>query len=317
MVSVVTEVEYVPLFGAGLTKDEVIELNGELEELLTALGLDSSRYFYRPLDEYRSPVDLYEEIGQKLDEDGQDVDLSETLATRLGDDHPLVVELRRREALGDVRVLDEFVKSGLGPENAEKVYKKTPNDFRTPLEYYSYLQDRAKENGLNLVPLIKAKLGAEHPLLKALGGDILDENIGWHSMKSSKSFGSRKIEPAEGAAPEEATPPEEATAPEETPKEETEKKEPKVLGVIENTEPNVPEEKEKVGLEEQPDSEKEQMVKEDDPGSENKPEIANVPEAGPPKADIIKERDFTPGRDETAPVRAPCGCRFKNCFGMR
>lgn len=44
---VVTEVEYVPLFGSGLTKDEVIELNGELEELLTELGVDPSRYFNR------------------------------------------------------------------------------------------------------------------------------------------------------------------------------------------------------------------------------------------------------------------------------
>lgn len=78
----------------------------------------------RPLDEYAAPVDLYEELSHKLDEDGHDIDLSETLATRLGDDHPLVIELRRREALGDVRVLDDFIKSGLGPENAEKVYVK-------------------------------------------------------------------------------------------------------------------------------------------------------------------------------------------------
>ena len=78
----------------------------------------------RNLDDYQSPADFYESLASRLENDGHDVDISETLSTSLGDDHQLVVELRRREALEDVRRLDEFLKTGIGEENAEKVFVK-------------------------------------------------------------------------------------------------------------------------------------------------------------------------------------------------
>lgn len=78
----------------------------------------------RPLDDYAAPVDVYEDLIHRLEEDGQEVDVTETMSTRLGDDHPLVVELRRREALADVKLLDGFIKEGLGSELAAIVYKK-------------------------------------------------------------------------------------------------------------------------------------------------------------------------------------------------
>ena len=78
----------------------------------------------RPLDDFDSPADFYEDLSGRLEGDTQEVDVTETLATRLGDDHPLVVELRRREALADVKVLDEYIKGELGPEKAATIYKK-------------------------------------------------------------------------------------------------------------------------------------------------------------------------------------------------
>lgn len=76
----------------------------------------------RGLDGYHSTIELYEDLSHRLENDGYDIDISETLATKLGDDHPLVVELRRREALEDVRRLNEFLKSGVGEEKAARVF---------------------------------------------------------------------------------------------------------------------------------------------------------------------------------------------------
>lgn len=177
------ETVVVPLFGAGLTKEEVLDLNDELKDLLTDMGLDGDRYFNRSLDDYRTPADFYEDLSKRLENDGHDVDISETLSTRLGDDHPLVVELRRREALEDVRKLDELLGNGIGEENAAKVFVKHPEDYRSPLEYYQNLQTLAKKRGLDLVPLMTRILGPDHPLPRALGGEVPKEAIGWQSIK--------------------------------------------------------------------------------------------------------------------------------------
>jgi len=184
------EVSYVevPVWGQELTKDEVEELNEEFTELLTAMEIDASKYFNRPLDDYAAPVDVYEDLIHRLEEDGQEVDVTETMSTRLGDDHPLVVELRRREALADVKLLDNIIKEGLGQEQAAIVYKKVPDEFHTPLEYYKELQAGAEANGLDLVPVLEAKLGKMHPLPMALRGDGEAAKAGWTSMKKSLSF---------------------------------------------------------------------------------------------------------------------------------
>lgn len=41
------ETVFVPLFGSGLTREEVLDLNTELAELLEALDIDSDKYFGR------------------------------------------------------------------------------------------------------------------------------------------------------------------------------------------------------------------------------------------------------------------------------
>ncbi|CAD7698252.1 unnamed protein product, partial [Ostreobium quekettii] len=177
-----------PVWGQALTKPEVGELNDELSELFTELGIDPTKYFNRPLDDFDSPADFYEELSGRLEGDTQDVDVTETLATRLGDDHPLVVELRRREALADVKVLDEYIKGELGPEKAAIVYKKVPDEFRTPLDYYKELQGVAKAHEMDLVPIIEAKLGKTHPLPLALRGDGIAAKARWQSIKKVLSF---------------------------------------------------------------------------------------------------------------------------------
>ncbi|CAD7697426.1 unnamed protein product, partial [Ostreobium quekettii] len=89
-------------------------------------------------------------LSGRLEGDASEVDVTASLATRLGDDHPLVIELRRRVALEDVQVLDEYIKGELGPEKAAIIYTKVPDEFHTPLEYYKELQAWAEVNGLDV-----------------------------------------------------------------------------------------------------------------------------------------------------------------------
>ena len=77
---------------------------------------------HRPLDDFPTLADFYEELGANLSKDGCDLDVSETLATRLGDDAAIVVELRRREHLEDVRKLDSFIKESLGEAMSTKIF---------------------------------------------------------------------------------------------------------------------------------------------------------------------------------------------------
>lgn len=131
-------------------------------------------------------------------------------------------------------------------------------------------------------------------------------SFGWDSMRKPRSFEHRSSKKSNDAA-----------TPEETPKEEAESKTPVPLPVMTDNMPSVPEEKKEVLDVKEPDSEKEKMVKAEDPGSENKPEAANVQESVPPKAGNGKSPDSLPVHDERDPVAGPCGCAFRNCFGMR
>ncbi|CAD7699757.1 unnamed protein product [Ostreobium quekettii] len=174
-----------PVWGQKLAKGKVEELNDEVEELIKEVGFDPTKYFNRSLGDFDSPADFYEDLSDRLEGDAQDVDITEYLADRLGDEHPLVVELRRREALEDVDLLDDFIKDQLGPEKAAVVYEKVPDEFHVPLEYYKELQARGKAGGFDLVPAIEAKLGKAHPLPLALRGDASAARARWPPLKKA------------------------------------------------------------------------------------------------------------------------------------
>ncbi|CAD7695765.1 unnamed protein product [Ostreobium quekettii] len=65
---------------------------------------------------------------------------------------------------------------------------RVPDDFHTPLDYYKELQAGAKANGLDLVPVIEAKLGKTHPLPMALRGDTEAAKANWQSMRKALTF---------------------------------------------------------------------------------------------------------------------------------
>lgn len=165
------------------TKADADDLNKELAELLADLGLESNKYFNRPLDDFPTLADFYEQLGVSLGKDGCDLDISQTLATRLGDNANVVVELRRREYLEDVRQLDNFIKDSLGEDVSSRIFVSKPQDFANPLKYYTSCQLLAKEHGEDLLPLIKQKMGEEHPLVIALSGEKPGQSLGWHAMR--------------------------------------------------------------------------------------------------------------------------------------
>lgn len=164
-----------PIWGQGLTKPRVQELNEEMKKQIAIENVDAAKYFDRPLDNFNSPLEYYSDITEMAEGDSQssNVDILDKLATKLGDDHPLIVALKgkmkRNKAFAIAMQIDDRIKKNFGDDEAkiETVFAKKPKEFDTPVDYYSEI---IKSHGVDAIPSIKEQLGDNHPVVKALTG---------------------------------------------------------------------------------------------------------------------------------------------------
>lgn len=177
------DAESEPVWGVDLTKTRVRAINDDLKAFLARANLDPEKYFARPLEEFRSPVDFYDDVASKVKADNQSVDVVGNLAAKLGDDQLLVLGLKNKEAFGIATQIDDEIKKAFEDhkDKIDKAFAKFPEEFSSPVDYYSQIQ----ESGIDVLPSIKEHLGNEHPVVTSLAGES-KEKPGWDVMKTNQ-----------------------------------------------------------------------------------------------------------------------------------
>lgn len=177
------DAESEPVWGVDLTKTRVRAINDDLKAFLAGANLDPEKYFARPLEEFRSPVDFYDDVAFKVKADDQSVDVVGNLAAKLGDDQLLVLGLKNKEAFGIATQIDDEIKKAFEDhkDKIDKAFAKFPEEFSSPVDYYSQIQ----ESGIDVLPSIKEHLGNEHPVVTSLAGES-KEKPGWDVMKTNQ-----------------------------------------------------------------------------------------------------------------------------------
>ncbi|GMH32588.1 hypothetical protein BSKO_00422 [Bryopsis sp. KO-2023] len=157
--------------GYSLTNRNVERLCVELDAALAEQGIDYKKNFDKSLDDFDNVVDFFIAMEASFGADESAPGIRETLAQDLGENHPLVLEIQRKQTLDEIRAIDEHVKASIDTQeekHSDKIFTENPEDYKTSAEYYQSMQATAKSLGISLVPALTEKLGKEHPLVTAL-----------------------------------------------------------------------------------------------------------------------------------------------------